>query len=139
MKTTTDRTEFCNQNNMICVYNETVGGTIMTNIDEFEKGKVEYSEMDESEFTQWGGKRGFMNYLEIHLKTEDRYFRKNPRKISMQNKRYQGFCDDMVLFEIMRSVVIGAQTAVLPLTKHLDVTKIINGTLSNRMRSELLH
>jgi hypothetical protein len=139
MKTTTDRSEFCNQNNMICVYNETVGGTILTNIDQFEKSKVEYSEMDESEFSQWGGKRGFMNYLEMHLKNEDRYFRKNPRKISIQNKRYQGFCDDMVLYEILRSVVLGAFTPVLPLDKHQGVKEVVKGIMNTQNVSESVH
>lgn len=127
MKTTTNRTEFCDQNNMISVYNQTVDGAIMTNIDEFEKIKFEYSEMEESEFAVWGGKSGFMNYLEIHLKNEDWYFRMNPRKITLQNKRYQGFCDDIVLYEVMRSVVVGAHTSVLPLTKHQVINEAVMG------------
>lgn len=136
MKTITDRTEFCNQNT-ICVYCELVGGYVMTDIDEFENNKVEFSQMNDLEFSEWGGKRGYLNYLEQQLKNQDRYFKKNPRKINMNNKRYRAFCDDMILYEIMRSVVTGVFTSVLPIDQHKDISDMV--AMNSRILSNTVH
>jgi hypothetical protein len=128
MKLKTNRPMSSIKDNKIAIYNTIVGGMVETDIDLLEQNIEKIINKSESEYSQWGGKFGFMKYLENLLKEEDRYFRKNSRKITLLNSRYQRFCDDMVLYEMIRHVVTGdiIQVAELQL---LEKVSLINKSM----------
>ena len=138
MKAIQDRSDFC-IDNKFGIYNDVVKGMFLTDIDEFEGLVEEYELSHESEFYGWGGKRGFMNYLETCLREEDKHFQKNPREISMTIKRYQDFCDDAVLYEAIRVVVNRTVTQVVPLDELATLSKQVNGVLKAKNTSQSTH
>lgn len=105
--TSNDMTLVVDTNNRICVYNEIVNGCVFTNIDEFEITLENIKNDPESEYSTWGGKRGFLVYLKKHLKKEDKYFRKNKGMVTLKHHRYQEYCDDMVFYVALKHVVDG--------------------------------
>jgi hypothetical protein len=140
MKLITDKNEFCNKNNKIGIYNQLVGGCVLTDIDMFEEDCETFRMYDDSEYSMWGGKIGFMKYLEGVLKQEDKYFKKNPRKINGINPRYQGFCDDMVLYEVVRYVLTNSPILVSGLEVVDDIeSKITTGLMDVEPISKVCH
>jgi hypothetical protein len=84
-----------------------VNAVIFSNAEYTEKILTEIKNDSESDYKKWGGKRGFMKYLLTRILKEDRYFNKNKNLININNKRYQDFCDDVALYEVVKSVVTG--------------------------------
>lgn len=141
MKFKTNRSETHIKDNKIGIYNTLVGGVVVTDIDKFEKNLEEMIFESETEYSDWGGKQGFMKYLENLLKNEDKYFKKNPRKITLANQRYQDFCDDMVLYEMIRFAVTGDPVQIAPLEKVEKISVILDegGLMRLTTRSNLIN
>ena len=99
-----------------CIEAEAV---VFTDFKKMELSIKEIQNKPESKYKKWGGKTGFMNYLLELIKEEDKFFNKNQRTIKRFKKRYQNFCDDIALYEMMKHVVTGAPMSAL-VKSHAD-------------------
>lgn len=115
--TTTDASCVVDEMDRMCIHNDLVGGSVFTNSTSFHSFLDELRCAPESEYATWGGKQGFLTYLKIHLKKDDKYFRKNRGMVTLENPRYQEFCDDMVLYVAFKHVVNNEPISVIPITK----------------------
>lgn len=141
MKFKTIRPENQIKDNKIGICNSLVGGVVMTDIDIFEKDLEGIISRNETEYSVWGGKQGFMKYLENFLKNEDRYFKKKPRKVTLANQRYQSFCDNMVLYEAIRFAVTGDPILLVPLQKLEKISVMVEegGLMGLKTSSNLIN
>jgi hypothetical protein len=90
-----------------------VEAVVFTDFKKMERSIKEIQENSESFYIKWCGKKGFMNYLLELIKEEDKFFNKNQRTVKRFKKRYQNFCDDIALYEMMKHVVTGVPMSAL--------------------------
>lgn len=129
--------EFCNKDNQFGVYNNVVKGVVLINRDNFFQDIITINNTNDSEYHKFGGKLGFVKYLEKHLRKEDGYFKKFPQEISFLNQRYQDFCDDMVLYEVVRYTWGIGLMGILPLDELNKFTNQLNNLIADsRSRNE---
>lgn len=121
-----NKSKFCNNNNQIGIFNKVVNGVVLVNMYQFALDLERFNAENENEYKKFGGKVGFAKYLEKHLQNEDVFFKKNPKKITLLNERYQNFCTDMILYEIVNTVATGQKIKVLDRNRLDDFAKVLN-------------
>lgn len=109
----TDAVDVTTDDGMIGICCQEVGAVIFSDLKTTEDTLTKLKDEPESEYKKWGGKRGFLTYLLGVIKKEDKFFNKNRHLIDGKYKRYQNFCDDVALYEVMKSAVTGEPMSAL--------------------------
>ena len=94
--------KMANSQGMLGLYSKEFKATIFTEPNKLIKQLGDMDIDTGSSYDKLGGKKGFMHYIFDLLKKEDNYFKTNKKKINNRNKRYQDFCDDLVLYEMIK-------------------------------------
>jgi len=89
------------------VYLDLTESVVLTNDSLLNVLLKEFTTKDDKEWCGGKGKKYFLQFLRKHLLKENRYFNKHPKKMRMDLDRYCNFCNDTIIYSVLRFVVKG--------------------------------
>lgn len=111
------------------IFNELTKSLIMVNHDLIDSVQDEFENKDDSVWCGGRGKVYYLEKLENFLIKEDKFFNKNQKKINMSYRRYVDFCNQNIIYLVLKSVVKGSSLCFLHPNKFEGMKKNMVGDI----------
>lgn len=95
------------ENEKIALLFKSIGitATIITTQKNLEDDLLDFAQMPEAYFEEFGGKKGYQHHLKQRLIYEDAFFKKNSNNINEHPERFQDFLSDLFVISIVRKIL----------------------------------
>lgn len=111
------------------IFNELTNTFVMVNHDLIDSIQSEFENKDDRTWCGGKGKIYYLEQLEKFLVKEDKFFNKNQNKINMSYRSYIDFCNQNIIYLVLKSVIKGSSLCFLHPNKFEEMKKNMVGDI----------